>query len=258
MSATLEPSSIPASTPGSSRSEIHACGLAKTYGERAVVNGIDLRVHAGEIVGLLGPNGAGKTTTFYMVVGLVPVTRGSVFLDGRDITRLRMHERARLGLGYLPQEPSTFRKLTVSENILAIVEAIGTPRARRSAIVAEHLEELHLTHVARQPAYTLSGGERRRLEIARALVTKPKFLLMDEPFAAIDPISVSEVQKIILQLKTRGIGVIITDHNVRETLRIVDRAYLIHEGRVLSEGSGDFLIHDPQAREFYLGKDFNL
>jgi lipopolysaccharide export system ATP-binding protein len=241
-----------------SRAEIQAVGLAKTYGERAVVNGIDLRVHAGEIVGLLGPNGAGKTTTFYMVVGLVPATRGRVLLDGKDITHLRMHERARLGLGYLPQEPSTFRKLTVAENILAIAEAIKIPRSQRALIVSQHLEELHLTHVAKQPAYTLSGGERRRLEIARALVTNPKFLLLDEPFAAIDPISVSEVQKIILQLKDRGIGVIITDHNVRETLRIVERAYLIHEGRVLTEGTGDFLINDAQAREFYLGKDFNL
>jgi lipopolysaccharide export system ATP-binding protein len=258
MSATMQTAPASPSELQSSRAEIQAIGLAKTYGDRAVVNGIDLRVHAGEIVGLLGPNGAGKTTTFYMVVGLVPATRGRVLLDGRDITHLRMHERARLGLGYLPQEPSTFRKLTVSENILAIAEAIGIPRRERSSVVASHLEELHLTHVAKQPAYTLSGGERRRLEIARALVTKPKFLLLDEPFAAIDPISVSEVQKIILQLKARGIGVIITDHNVRETLRIVDRAYLIHQGRVLSEGTGAFLINDPQAREFYLGKDFNL
>jgi lipopolysaccharide export system ATP-binding protein len=258
MSAAMETAPASASDLPSSRAEIQAVGLAKTYGDRPVVNGIDLRVHAGEIVGLLGPNGAGKTTTFYMVVGLVPATRGRVLLDGRDITHLRMHERARLGLGYLPQEPSTFRKLTVSENILAIAEAIKIPRHQRAAVVSSHLEELHLTHVAKQPAYTLSGGERRRLEIARALVSRPKFLLLDEPFAAIDPISVSEVQKIILQLKARGIGVIITDHNVRETLRIVDRAYLIHQGRVLSEGTGAFLINDPQAREFYLGKDFNL
>jgi len=239
-------------------SEISTRGLVKTYGQRTVVNGVDLRVRAGEIVGLLGPNGAGKTTTFYMVVGLVPATSGRVFLDGKDITSLRMHERARRGLGYLPQEASIFRKLTVSENILAIAEAIGIPRRDRAGVVAAHLEELHLTHVAKQRAYTLSGGERRRLEIARALVTKPKFLLLDEPFAAIDPISVSEVQKIILSLKARGIGVIITDHNVRETLRIVDHAYLIHQGRVLTEGTGDFLINDAQAREFYLGKDFNL
>ena len=238
--------------------EIQAAGLVKTYGERAVVNGVDIHVRAGEILGFLGPNGAGKTTTFYMIVGLVPATAGSVTINGRDATRLRMHERARLGIGYLPQEPSTFRKLTVEENILAIVEAVGVPKPQRRARVEHQLEELHLTHVAKQKAYTLSGGERRRLEIARALVTDPAFLLMDEPFAAIDPISVSEVQNIILQLKARGIGVIITDHNVRETLKIVDRAYLIREGRVFKEGNADFLINDPEARQFYLGQDFNL
>ncbi|MET0263153.1 MAG: LPS export ABC transporter ATP-binding protein [Rariglobus sp.] len=258
MSSSVETAPASASDLQSSRAEIQAHGLAKNYGDRAVVKGIDLRVHAGEIVGLLGPNGAGKTTTFYMVVGLVAATEGRVLLDGRDITRLRMHERARLGVGYLPQEASIFRKLTVAQNNLAVVETNKVPRAEPAATVDHYLTELHLTHVARQPAYTLSGGERRRLEIARALVTKPKFLLMDEPFAAIDPISVSEVQKIILKLKASGIGVIITDHNVRETLRIVDRAYLIHEGRVLSEGSGNFLINDPKAREFYLGKDFNM
>ena len=239
-------------------SEIRTEGLVKTFGARNVVNGVDLRFTAGEIVGLLGPNGAGKTTTFYMIVGLVPASKGRVFLDGADLTRLRMNDRARHGIGYLPQEPSIFRKLTVAENILAIVEAIGVPRRERAARVQSHLEELHLAPVARQKAYTLSGGERRRLEIARALVTRPKFLLMDEPFAAIDPISVAEVQKIILQLKARGIGVVITDHNVREPLRIVDRAYLIHEGKVLTEGSGDFLIGDEQARKFYLGENFNL
>jgi lipopolysaccharide export system ATP-binding protein len=223
-----------------------------------VVNGVSLRFRAGEVVGLLGPNGAGKTTTFYMMVGLIPPTRGTVRLGGLDLTRLRMHERARHGLGYLPQEASVFRKLTVEENILAIVEAVGIPRRERTAAVQAHLDELHLGPVARQKAFTLSGGERRRLEIARALVSKPQFLLMDEPFAAIDPISVAEVQKIILQLRDRGIGVVITDHNVRETLRIVDRAYLIHEGRVLTEGTGDFLIHDAQARKFYLGEGFNL
>ncbi len=244
--------------PDSAPAEISTRGLVKIYGQRTVVCGVDITARAGEIVGFLGPNGAGKTTTFYMIVGLVPATIGTVSLDGRDITHLRMHERARLGLGYLPQEPSTFRKLTVAENLLAIVEAIGTPRAQRRALVDEHLTELHLTQVATQKAYTLSGGERRRLEIARALVTRPKFLLLDEPFAAIDPISVAEVQKIVVDLRAKGIGVVITDHNVRETLKIVDRAYLIREGRVFKEGGADFLVNDPEARQFYLGQDFNL
>ena len=232
--------------------------LVKTYGTRTVVDGVNIKIGAGEIVGLLGPNGAGKTTTFYMIVGLVPSTTGCVRLDGLDITRLRMHERARRGIGYLPQEPSVFRKLTVADNIRAIAEAVGIPRSQRASEVQRHLHELGLESVARQKAYTLSGGERRRLEIARTLVTRPKFLLMDEPFAAIDPISVAEVQKIILKLKQQGIGVVVTDHNVRETLRIVDRAYLIHKGRVLTEGTGEFLIRDEQARKFYLGENFNL
>ena len=237
--------------------EIHTKDLVKSFGARTVVDGINLRFTAGEVVGLLGPNGAGKTTTFYMIVGLIQPSSGHVTLDGTDITRLRMHERARHGIGYLPQEPSVFRKLTVAENLLAIVEATGVPRRERAARVQQHLTELNLDHVAKQKAYTLSGGERRRLEIARALVTKPKFLLMDEPFAAIDPISVAEVQKIILRLKSRGIGVVVTDHNVRETLRIVDRAYLLHKGKVLTEGSGQFLIKDEQARKSYLGEDFD-
>jgi len=238
--------------------EIRTESLVKVYGERRVVDGVNVRFCGGEVVGLLGPNGAGKTTTFYMIVGLVAATSGRVCLDGHDLTRLRMHQRARHGIGYLPQEASVFRKLTVEENILAIVEAIGVPRRERDARVDAHLAELNLQSLARQRAYTLSGGERRRLEIARALVTRPKFLLMDEPFAAIDPISVADVQKIILQLKARGIGVVITDHNVRETLRVVDRAYLIHKGKVLAEGTGEFLINDEQARKFYLGEDFNL
>jgi lipopolysaccharide export system ATP-binding protein len=237
---------------------IQTFGLVKTFGSRTVVNGVDIHVDAGEIVGFLGPNGAGKTTTFYMVVGLVPATKGRVVINGREATHLRMHERARLGLGYLPQEASVFRKLTVEQNILAIVETLNIPRRDRSTRVQRHLEELNLTHVAKQMAYTLSGGERRRLEIARALVTEPKFLLLDEPFAAIDPISVADVQRIVLSLKARGIGVVITDHNVRETLRIVDRAYLIREGRVFKEGTSSSLINDPEAREFYLGKDFNM
>ena len=233
-------------------------GLVKTYGHRSVVDGIDLRMSGGEVVGLLGPNGAGKTTTFYMVVGLVPATKGRVLLNGDEITHLKMHQRARRGIGYLPQEPSVFRKLTCEENIMAILEAVHVPRRERKGRMNEHIEELGLGHVAKQRAYTLSGGERRRLEIARALVTRPHFLLMDEPFAAIDPISVADVQKIILQLKKRGIGIVVTDHNVRETLRIVDRGYLIHKGRVLAEGSGEFLIRDENARKFYLGEDFNL
>ena len=239
-------------------SEIRTDGLVKSFGARTVVDSVNVHFRAGEVVGLLGPNGAGKTTTFYMIVGLIPATAGRVSLDGADITSLRMHQRARHGIGYLPQEPSVFRKLTVEENILAIVEAVGVPRRERAARVQSHLAELHLGALAKQKAYTLSGGERRRLEIARALVTRPKFLLMDEPFAAIDPISVAEVQKIILQLKARGIGIVVTDHNVRETLRIVDRAYLIHKGKMLAEGTGEFLIQDESARKFYLGEDFDL
>ena len=219
---------------------------------------MNINVSAGGIVGLLGPNGAGKTTTFYMVVGLIAATSGQVFLDGEDLTPLPMYRRARRGIGYLPQEASVFRKMTVEQNIRAIAETLPLSKAEREASVEEHLTELGLQHLAKQKAYTLSGGERRRLEISRALVTRPNFLLMDEPFSGVDPISVNEVQKIILQLKERGIGVLITDHNVRETLRIVDRAYLLHEGSVLSEGTGDFLINDPKSKEFYLGQVFNM
>jgi len=258
MSDRRAPAPAPAVNPPPLTAEIQTSGLVKTYGTRNVVAGVDVRVRAGEIVGLLGPNGAGKTTTFYMIVGLVPATHGKVIINNRDATRLRMHERARLGVGYLPQEPSTFRKLTVEENILAIVETINIPRRDRAGRVQRHLEELNLTHVAKQKAYTLSGGERRRLEIARALVTSPQFLLLDEPFAGVDPISVADVQKMVLTLKERGIGVLITDHNVRETLRIVDRAYIIRQGKVLTEGTGEFLINDPQARKYYLGEDFNM
>jgi lipopolysaccharide export system ATP-binding protein len=262
-----QPAGVPAAIPGQvfpaapvdpTGPAIRTEGLVKVYGHRPVVDGISINVNAGEVVGLLGPNGAGKTTTFYMVVGLVPATSGRVFINGQDATHLRMHRRARLGVGYLPQEASVFRKLTVEENILAIVETLPISSAERPALVQHHLEELSLAHLAKQKAYTLSGGERRRLEIARALVTRPRFLLMDEPFAGVDPISVAEVQKIILELRQRGIGVLITDHNVRETLRIVDRAYIIHKGKVMTEGSGSFLINDAQARELYLGKDFNL
>ncbi len=238
--------------------KLSTSGLVKVYGRREVVRSVSIEVNAGEIVGLLGPNGAGKTTTFYMVVGLVPMTSGTVSLDGADISRLPMHRRARLGLGYLPQEASVFRKLSVYQNVLAIVETLPVPRRQRHDFVMMHLEELGLEHLAKQKAYTLSGGERRRLEITRALVARPRFMLMDEPFSGVDPISVSEVQEIILGLRSKSIGILITDHNVREMLRIVDRAYLIHEGRVLCAGSSDFLVNDEQARRFYLGENFNL
>ncbi len=237
---------------------LHTRELVRDFGRRRVVKEASIQVNAGEIVGLLGPNGAGKTTTFYMVVGLIPPTAGKVYLDEQDLTPLPMYRRARCGIGYLPQEASVFRKMTVEQNIRAIAETLPLKKAERKACVERHLEELGLTGLARQKAYTLSGGERRRLEISRALVTEPKFLLMDEPFSGVDPISVSEVQKIIVDLAERGIGVLITDHNVRETLSIVDRAYLLHEGEVLSEGTSDFLINDPKSREFYLGEDFNM
>jgi lipopolysaccharide export system ATP-binding protein len=232
--------------------------LVREFGKRRVVNDVNINVSAGEIVGLLGPNGAGKTTTFYMVVGLIKATSGEVFLNDKDLTGLPMYRRARHGIGYLPQEASVFRKMTVEQNIRAVAETLPLSKSARDACVQEHLAELGLEHLASQKAYTLSGGERRRLEISRALVTRPKFLLMDEPFSGVDPISVSEVQKIILQLKDRGIGVLITDHNVRETLRIVDRAYLLHQGSVLCEGTSDFLINDAKSKEFYLGHDFNM
>ena len=238
--------------------KIETRGLIKEYGKRRVVNKVDVHVHAGEIVGLLGPNGAGKTTTFYMVVGLVPATEGRVFLNDDDLTDLPMYRRARFGIGYLPQEASVFRKMTVEQNIRAIAETMPFNKVQREDCVQQHLDELGLTHLAKQKAYTLSGGERRRLEISRALVTNPKFLLMDEPFSGVDPISVNEVQKIIVQLKEKGIGVLITDHNVRETLALLDRAYLLHEGTILAEGSSDFLINDPKSREFYLGENFNM
>jgi lipopolysaccharide export system ATP-binding protein len=258
MAAAAPPSPPPAGPAGADATAIRTEGLVKIFGQRAVVNGIDLRVDAGEVVGLLGRNGAGKTTTFYMIVGLVPVTRGRVFIGDTEATHLRMHRRARLGIAYLPQEASVFRQLTVEENILAIVETMPVPRRDRPARVRRHLDDLGLAALAKQKAYTLSGGERRRLEIARALVTTPRFLLMDEPFSGVDPISVADVQRIVLQLKERGIGILITDHNVRETLNIVDRGYIIHEGRVIAAGPRDYLINDAKAREFYLGKDFNL
>jgi lipopolysaccharide export system ATP-binding protein len=232
--------------------------LVKRYRQRAVVNGVSIYVNAGEIVGLLGPNGAGKTTTFNMVVGVVRPESGEVVYDNRPITKLAMHQRARLGIGYLTQEPSVFRKLTVEQNILAILETCKMSRKERATRLAYLLDELDLGRVAKSRAYTLSGGEKRRLEITRALVTTPKLLLLDEPFSGIDPITVFEVQKIIRRLKERGLGVLITDHNARETLKLVDRAYLIKSGEVVVQGPSERIVNDPKAREIYLGPEFNM
>jgi len=232
--------------------------LVKEYRKRRVVNGVSIQVRAGEIVGLLGPNGAGKTTTFNMVVGLVRPDAGEVRFAGRSMDRLAMHQRARLGIGYLTQEPSVFRKLTVEQNLLAILETCRLSRAERQLRLRYLLDELDLTPLATSRAYQLSGGEKRRLEITRALITSPRLMLLDEPFSGIDPIAVYEVQKIVRRLKERGLGILITDHNVRETLKLVDRAYIIHKGEVLCEGSAEFLVNDPRAREIYLGPEFNL
>jgi lipopolysaccharide export system ATP-binding protein len=232
--------------------------LVKEYRQRRVVNGVSITVAAGEIVGLLGPNGAGKTTTFNMVVGVIRPDEGAVRFQGRNITRLPMHLRARLGMGYLTQEPSIFRKLTVEQNILAILETCRMSRAERVVRLKYSLDELDMTGLAKSMAYTLSGGEKRRLEITRALVTSPKLLLLDEPFSGIDPIAVYEVQKIVRRLKERGLGILITDHNVRETLKLIDRGYIIHKGQVLVEGTAEFLANDPKAREIYLGPEFNI
>ena len=232
--------------------------LAKEYAQRRVVDGVTIHVDPGEIVGLLGPNGAGKTTTFNIVVGIVRPDEGEVLFEGEEITDLPMHERARAGIGYLTQEPSVFRKLTVKENILAILETCDIGTAERQLRLKSLLDELDLSSLSDSKAYQLSGGEKRRLEITRALVTNPKLLLLDEPFAGIDPIAVYEVQKIVRRLKERGLGILITDHNVRETLKMVDRAYLIHQGRVLLEGDAEKLVEDPQAREIYLGPEFNI
>lgn len=232
--------------------------LVKAYRKRRVVDGVSIRVNPGEIVGLLGPNGAGKTTTFNMVVGVIRPDAGAVKFKEKNVTRWPMHRRARLGMGYLTQEPSVFRKLTVRQNILAILETCRISRHERKVRLKYLLEELDLTPVADNMAYTLSGGEKRRLEITRALVTNPQLMLLDEPFSGIDPIAVYEVQKIVRRLKERGLGILITDHNVRETLKLVDRAYLIHKGEVVLEGDAEFLVNDPKAREIYLGPDFNL
>ena len=232
--------------------------LTKSYGGRTVVRGVNLDVASGEIVGLLGPNGAGKTTTFYMTVGLTAPDSGRVELDGHDVTDDPMYIRARKGIGYLPQEPSIFRGLTVEQNLIAILETMGLDGATRRARLRELLAELNLTPLAQAPAHTLSGGERRRAEITRALVIAPKFMLLDEPFAGIDPIAVTDIQTIIFHLKDRGIGVLITDHNVRETLRITDRAYIVHGGSIFKSGTPKTLAIDEEVRRIYLGHEFRL
>jgi len=240
------------------KSLVRAQALAKHYGQAVAVKNVSLDLRAGEIVGLLGPNGAGKTTSFYMMVGLIPATSGNVFIDGVDVTAMPMWKRAKNGIGYLPQESSIFRKLSVWDNVMAVVETLNLPSREAQARTAQQLTDLGLERLARQPAYTLSGGERRRLEIARALATNPRFLLMDEPFSGVDPISVAEVQSIIRRLKEKGIGVLITDHNVRETLSIVDRAYLIHQGQVLVSGTAQDIVNNPESRRYYLGEGFKL
>ena len=238
--------------------KLSAQKLIKIYGKRTVVNDITLEVKQGEIVGLLGPNGAGKTTSFYMITGMISPNAGNIFLDSQKITNLPMYKRARLGIGYLPQEASIFRKLTVEENILAILENMQLSRQERKARCEELLNELNISHLAKSKAYTLSGGERRRAEITRALVTNPKFILLDEPFAGIDPIAVEDIQSIVKGLVKKGIGVLITDHNVHETLSITDRAYLLYEGVVLKSGTSEFLAADPETRRLYLGEKFKL
>ena len=232
--------------------------LVKIYGGRAVVNGVDINCRRGEIVGLLGPNGAGKTTSFYMIVGLVQPNGGRVLFENKEVTKFPMYKRARMGMGYLPQEESIFRKMTVEENIMAILETQPLNRKERRHRCDELLTQFGIEHVAKQVALTLSGGEKRRLTIARSLVTKPSLLMLDEPFSGVDPIAVADVQQIISNLRDAGLGILITDHNVRETLNIVDRAYLIFEGRVVTQGTKDFLLNDPIARRVYLGEGFQM
>jgi lipopolysaccharide export system ATP-binding protein len=233
--------------------------LAKSYGKRHVVRDVSLHIESGEVVGLLGPNGAGKTTCFYMVVGLIPADAGTIRLEGKDLTRLPMHERARLGIGYLPQEASVFRKLTVAKNIMAILETrADLTQQQREQRLDALLGELHIQHIRDSLGMSLSGGERRRVEIARALATEPRFILLDEPFAGVDPISVIDIQGIVNHLKERGIGVLITDHNVRETLRICDRGYILSEGGVIAEGRPEALLENAKVKEVYLGQHFQL
>jgi lipopolysaccharide export system ATP-binding protein len=237
---------------------LHTEDLVKAYRGRKVVDGVNLTLKPGEIVGLLGPNGAGKTTSFYMTIGLVRPTSGKVFFKGRDVSQMPMYQRARMGMGYLSQEPSIFRRLTVQENVMAILETLPMTPLERRRRLQFLLEELKIGYLAKQKAYTLSGGERRRLEITRALVTNPSLILLDEPFSGVDPLAVDDVQNIIIELKQRGLGILITDHNVRETLSVVDRAYIIHQGKVMREGTSEFLIKDELTRQLYLGERFSM
>ena len=235
-----------------------ARGLTKSYKGREVVRGVSIGVRTGEAVGLLGPNGAGKTTCFYMVTGLVPVDRGTIELDGFDVTGMPMYRRARLGIGYLPQEASIFRGLTVEQNIRAVLEVVEKSKAERERSLDALLEEFHIAHLRKSPSISLSGGERRRLEIARALASRPTFMLLDEPFAGIDPIAVADIQQLVRHLTSRGIGVLITDHNVRETLGLIDRAYILHAGEVLTHGRPSDIVNNPDVRRLYLGESFTL
>lgn len=250
----MDPATSPTPPPPVIRTE----GLVKIYGGKSVVNEVDIRVERNEIVGLLGANGAGKTTTFYMITGLIRPNQGKVYFDSTEITGMPMYQRARLGMGYLAQEPSIFRRLTVEDNIKAILETLPLSPGARKERLGKLLDDLKIKHLSKQKAFTLSGGERRRLEIARALVSEPAVLLLDEPFSGVDPKAVNDVQEIILELKDRGLGVLITDHNVRETLSVTDRAYIIFEGKVLREGTRDFLITDPVSRDLYLGDRFSM
>lgn len=239
-------------------SVLRAEGLVRSFKRRCVVNQVEIEVRQGEVVGLLGPNGAGKTTTFYMIVGLLKADEGRVYLDSDELTSWPMYRRARAGIGYLPQEASVFQKLTVEQNVMAILETIRMSRQERQDRLEELLDELSIKHLRANKAYSLSGGERRRLEITRALATRPKFLLLDEPFTGVDPIAIDDIQRIVRSLREKGLGVLITDHNVRETLSITDRAYLLFEGKILVQGEADHLVNDPEARQLYLGEDFRL
>lgn len=254
--STVHPAPNAKAGPALNTELVRVEGLVKSYRGRRVVNGVDMHIQPGEIVGLLGPNGAGKTTSFYMIVGLIRPDAGEICFHGKPVSNLPMYQRARLGIGYLSQEPSIFRRLTVEDNILAVLETLNLSRGERQERLQHLLDGLGLQKVARQKAITLSGGERRRLEITRALVTNPSFLMLDEPFSGVDPIAVHDVQSIISRLKDMGLGILITDHSVRETLDIVDRAYVICEGKILCEGNRDYLLNDPQARDVYLGPQF--